>query len=441
MTSINSIVVVTVNRALGALARKGFGTGMICHYHTRTTDRVITITNPTELADYGFPSTDPLYYAVDAAFSQSVRPQKLKIGRLANIPTQLLTITVGAVAEGDKVLLTVDGTDILYTVPAAPTSILVATALVAAINAIRVGTCDNAGGTLAVITTTIAAGALVRFQKWSRNLTLKDTSVDAGLAADLAAIAAEDNDWTGFDLVHTGEVNSKLAAAYAEANDKLYLPTFYDTEIRTSATTDVISDLKLLAYKNTHAAYSGQDTSSHWGFALFVWMGAASKPGAETFAHKQLAGILPDTAKTLLAGDRDYIRAKNGNVYYQLYTDRAVTWEGVNTSGVFTDERRFLSWQKYDLTLSLFDAINSQPEKLPFTEVGRQALIAAAKASMDLGVSQGGWDPDRPYVITAQEMSAVSSVDRAARNFPQIVCHAYLAGAIHATTFQLNVHD
>lgn len=441
MSSLNEVIKVTVLRALGALARKGFGTGLICHYHTKTTDRVFSITEPGQLADYGFASTDPLYYAVNAAFSQGARPSKLKIGRLANMPTQVLTIVVGTVAEGDKVLLTVNGTDIVYTCLAGCTSITVATALVALINAIRASTCDNAGGTLATITTTITAGAIVRFQKWSRNLTLKDTSVDAGLAADLAAIAAEDNDWTGFDLVMTGEVNSKLAAAYAEANNKLYFPTFYDTEIRTSSTTDVISDLKLLAYKNTHAAYSGQDTASHWAFALFVWLGAISKPGAETFAHKQLAAVLPDTVKTLLAAEVDYIRGKNGNVYFQKYADRAVTWEGVNTSGAWTDERRFLMWQAYDLDLSLFDAINSQPEKLPFTETGRQVLIAAAKASMDLGRKNGGWDPDRPYVITAGEMADVSSADRGARKFPEIVCHAYLAGAIHATTFKLNVHD
>lgn len=442
MSSINSIIRVTVRRVLGALARRSFGVAMIVHYHTKTAARVFSITEPGQLEDYGFLTTDPLYHAVNACFSQANRPAELKIGRRANAPSQTLTITVGAAAavEGHVTRLTVGTTEIVRTVPAASTPTLEAAALVTLINGAAGGT--PASSALGVITIATAANGLIRFSAWSKALTFKSTGSDPGLAADLNAIYAEDPGFTGFDLVHMNEAESKIAAAWAESNDVLFFPTFFDSEMRdTLVTTDAGSDLKALNYKNTHSGYSGKDTSSHWGIALFAWMGSAFLPGGETFAHKQLAGVLADTRDTLTAGELDVLRGKNVNVYFQKYEDRALTWEGVAADGRFIDSRRFLLWQAYDVGLSLFDVINAQPGKLPFTDDGRQALISAVRSSADRGVRQGGTNPDFPYTIQADEIASVSSADKAARVFPPMTLNIVEAGAIHATSIVIDVRD
>jgi hypothetical protein len=442
MTQIDSAFVVNVKREAGALARKSFGVGMLVHYHTKTVERVITITKPEDLADYGFLSNDPLYHSVNAAFGQAVRPKSLKIGRRANAPTFSLTLTIGApsLVEGSTMRLTVNTTELTRVVPAADTPTAAGAAWVALINGVLGGA--YASNALGVITLSMPVGTFCRLRDWSRHFELKSTGSDPGLTADLDAIKAEDSDFTAIELTVMNEAESKSAAAWAEVNEVLFEPTFYDSEIRSSiVTTDAGSDLDALNYKNTCMWYSGTDTSAHIGFALFVWLSAQTLPGGETQAHKQLAGIKADTSKTLFAAERSALRNKSVNFYYQQFADRAVTWEGVATDGEFIDVRRFELWQKYDAQLSLWDAVNSQPDKLPYNEDGRQALISALKASFGRGVKQGGIDndPGRGFTIIAPEMSEVSSADRAARVFPPMTVRFFKQGAIHATSLTIIV--
>lgn len=441
MTQLNSAFTIVVKRQAGALARRSFGVGMLLHYHTKGLGRVLTITAPEDLTTLGFASTDPIWIPVNAVFGQAVRPKTLKIGRRANAPSQTLTITVGAtLVEGDEIRFTVNDTEIEYTILAAATPTSVAAALVPLINAAAGGT--PASSAIGVITIATAANGLIRFRSWTGHLSFKSTGADPGLAADLNAIYAEDKNFTAIELVHMNEAESKVAAQWAETNDVIFEPTFYDSEIAdVLVTTDAASDLDALNYKNTASWWSGKDTSAHIGFALFCWLSAQTLPGGETQAHKQLSGILADDAESVNSGELIAIRDKSCNVYYQLYEDRAVTWEGITSEGRFIDSRRFLLWQAYDLELSLFDAVNSQPDKLPFDEDGRQALISAVKASLGRGVTQKGIDKDRPFVIEAPEMSTVTAANRAARVFPDITVRFFEAGAIHATSMTVLVSD
>lgn len=443
MTSIAQITKTTVKRTKGALARKNFGVGLLLYPHTKTANRVISITGPDELAGYGFStSTDKILYdTVTLLFSQAVKPAMLKIGRQTTAPIQSFTITVGAaLTVGQVIRWTLNGVERTHTVvTATPTA--VGTAIAASMLA------DEPTATIAsvtgVITFTNVAGKFSRLSGWSKVLQFKTIGAGVAIDTDLDAIWAEDPNWTGFDAVFLNEPESKLCAAWAEAKPVLFLPTLHDFEMRDSVvTTDAASDLKALSYTHTAVAYSGKSNYAHSLFAAFVWLGAQTAPGGETFAHKSLVGVLADDDETLNSAELDtLVVSKNVNVYYQKFEDRAILWEGKTIGGGWIDIERGLLWAQYDLNISSFEAINNRPDKLPFTQEGSDVLLAAAKASIDRGVTSGLWDPDRPAVFTVTPIKNVTSADRSARVFPPITITAYLAGAIHATSFVLEVQD
>jgi hypothetical protein len=441
MGSINEVVKVTVTAETGALAREGFGTPCVMYYHTRSLARMLSVTSSKGLEDLGFTrSADAaLFVAADTIFAQDPKPAKLKVGRLTVTPAQTLTITVTSAVEGDKHTLKVNDYEVVRVIPAASTPALEA----AAIQALIAANVPTAGATVvgAVITITSTGNNVTRIRQWSRGLSLKSTgTAHANLAADLSAIMAEDSDFTGFDLVSMNEAESKVAALFAENNGKLFFPTFYDTEIKDSlVTTDAISDLKALLYKNTHCGYSQKDTHSYWGIALFARLGAQFAPGGETFAHKQVVGVLADDTTTMNSGELDTVRGKNGNVYYPVFK-KAITWEGVRCDGGWIDERRFLLWQAYDAAISLFEAISNQPGKLPYDSTGRNVLMTALEVSMGRGVASGGWTEDVPIQIiapTVEEVKRDNASLVAGRRFPTITGRATLAGAIHGAEIQV----
>lgn len=437
MTNIADVVKVSVTAASGALAREGFGLPMIMAYHTKTANRVFEVAASAELADYGFASDHPLYTALNILFSQDPRPSTVKVGRLANAPTQVVAITILVATPGEVLKIQLnETTEIAYTVLPAATPTTVAAALAPLFLAAVPGC--GAVAALGVITCTTAANGVTRFRGWNpRVFSFKSGGTDPGLAADLAAIYAEDQGFTGFDLLQSNELEVKAAALWAEANQKLYFPTCFDTEMRDSVvTTDVASDLKALLYQNTMVSYSGKDTHSYRGIALFGRLGAQFAPGGETFAHKQVVGVVADDSKSLFTSELNALTAKNANVYFPVFS-KAITWEGKAVNGKYIDERRFLFWQAYDLAISVFEFISNQPGKLTYDNEGRQGLIMQAELSMVRGQDSKGWtkDKDKPITVVAPEVSSLSTAQKASRAFPSITCRAYLAGAIHASTF------
>ena len=93
--NIDQIVKVDITLNTAGISKLGFNTIMVCGPHAKSLERVLAISDPDELLDLGFESTDPIYVAVNTAFSQtpaanrirntaSIRNSRLGISRLSS---------------------------------------------------------------------------------------------------------------------------------------------------------------------------------------------------------------------------------------------------------------------------------------------------------------------------------------------------------------------
>jgi hypothetical protein len=134
--SANDIVQVSIDVTRPGLTRKGFGTPLILAYHTVWTDtRVRTYSDITELSGDGFSSEDATYQIALALFSQSPRPETIKVGRKTRAFTQVIDLTPAAPASGKIYEIKIQDRLIRYTAGGGDDLSAVCTAIAAAINA------------------------------------------------------------------------------------------------------------------------------------------------------------------------------------------------------------------------------------------------------------------------------------------------------------------
>ncbi|EHL99381.1 hypothetical protein HMPREF9946_03143 [Acetobacteraceae bacterium AT-5844] len=256
-------------------------------------------------------------------------------------------------------------------------------------------------------------------------------------AVALAAIRAENDDWYGFADVAHAEADLTAAAAWAEANEKLFLAVVTDSDAPTSATDDAGSALKTGNYYRTAWWY-------HPTVTEFPEVAAAARcftvlPGGETWANKRLSAV-PAPALTETAAN--FIFGKNGNTFEPFTGTNAITQNGKVAGGEWIDIIRFRDWLCQEIRNRVFLAIVNA-DKIPYTDGGiaiiRQAMIAA----LDLGVRRGGIaepsvDVDNnnriipSYTTSVPARSQVSANDVANRILRDVTFTARLAGAIHA---------
>lgn len=270
------------------------------------------------------------------------------------------------------------------------------------------------------------------------SLTSVMTHADPGVATDLAAIKLYDAEWYAIDTSPLGNSDGvvKAAAAYAEANDLIYVFDLPETFSATQAAGygDTLDDLKGLAYDRTMGAWHPRPNE----FMASAWMGRVLpiNAGAENWKFKKLIGV---TASNLTSAQRAKIIARNGNVYE---TGRGANWtaEGTAASGEFLDTIRGLDWLIDDVQTSQMQVFLDN-DKIEMDEPGVAKLEAALRAS-----GARAQAPERKVlaldpapVYTIPRVSSVSDADRARRNFPGMKLSGRLAGAVNTTDITINV--
>jgi hypothetical protein len=256
-------------------------------------------------------------------------------------------------------------------------------------------------------------------------------------ATALAAIKAANNDWYGVAEVTHTPADLPLIAAWAEANEKLFLAVVTDADAPTSATDDDGSALKTGNFYRTAWWYHADATQ-------FPEVAAAARcftilPGGETWALKRLSGV---TAPALTEGAATFIFAKNGNTFEPFERTNAITQNGKVAGGEWIDIIRFRDWLCQEIRDRVFVAMVNL-EKVPYTDAGIAIISQAMRAALDLGVRRGGIAPPMPdadvpnriipsYTVSVPARSQVSSIDVAARILRDVKFTARLAGAIHA---------
>jgi hypothetical protein len=426
---ISDIVNVAITSESSHVTQEGFGVPLVLSPTPAWVERTRSYTDLAGMVIDGFGTTSPEYKMVAELFSQKIRPVKVIVGRCANKPTQRFAVTPN-VTNSTGYKLKVNGTEVLYTSDASATAAEIIDGLKAAIDLLGLAiTTSNQGPNtfLRIVANTAGAFFSVEPSELGKLEVVQDHA-DPGLAADLAAIKLENNDW--YDVKHL--FNSKLCieaiAGYIEANGKIFIAQTQDTTVATTAkagTDDVAESLQASAYARTALIFHPKTDA----FADGGWAGRCLplQPGSETWKFKTLAGV---PAVTLTSTQRANLKAKSCN-FYETVGGVNITEEGVVSAGEFIDVIRFRDWLVARMQERIFGTLTSV-NKVPYTNKGVATITADVRAQLQEGVDAGGLSDDPAPTAQGPKVQNVSNADKVGRVLNNVKFDAVLAGAIHA---------
>lgn len=449
MPDISDIVQTSITATSATPSVSGFGKPLVMAQKVPAgfTNRYREYSSTTGMISDGFAANDPAVLAVGAAFAQNPRPPLVGVGRRANKTSQALQLTLSSAVSGDVysvTIITEGGVSTTVTRTSTGMPATDATALAASIAGVSGFAGTAAVG--AVITIVVAAGVghLARLKDWTVNgsrastFTLFDNSADPGVAADLAAVIAENNTWYGLTLDSASKAEIVAAAAWAETNKKLFVPQSSDSGVVDSGvSTDIASAVQSGTYNYTAVIYNGNDTQAYAGLRWQAFRFASSPtPGNDTWCYNTLAGL---TVDNLTETEFSTLGNKNATGYVTIASVNYTAAGGVSTtksggkcgSGQFIDARRGLDWSNADIQVSLFAAIApGTGRKVPMTDKGGATLLGELSAALQRGEAAGVY-VDGSSLVNVPAVSTLSSTDRGNRAFTGITWTAQQAGAVH----------
>lgn len=432
--ALSDYVTLNISQTTANLTRAGFGIAMHLSYTPVWSERSRTYTQFTDVVT-DFPiATGPEQRAALAYFSQSPSPTTFIIGRGANKPTK--TVQVSAISPTANLTYTyklnVKGTGfadtvVSFTSDGTPTDAEYAAGIVAALNAVASKNYTAAGATSPVTVTGNAPGnwfsievADVAYQ------TTTETTADPGVAADIAAILAENTSWYALHTAFNSKLYGVACAAVIEATGtKIYTPSSNDSStvlVATTGTADLLDQIKTNAYARTTGWYH-RDPSAFFDAAI-LGKCLPFDPGSETWAFKTLAGV---ATFPMTGTHRANIIARNGNSYENV-AGLNITFYGSTGDGKFIDTRRGLDWLQDDMSKAVFQALASNP-KIPYTDAGIAIIKSVMTGSLLRAVARG--IITNAFLVTVPAAATVSSLDKAARVLNNCRFTATSQGAVH----------
>lgn len=441
---LSDIVSISISSETASVAQAGFGVPLVLAADCPGgfTERARTYTDLTGLvADFAV--TTATYKQVSAAFAQNPRPEKVIVGRLANKPTQAWDIDLGSagILNSHKYQLqVVDPTGLtqkaVYTSDGSAIEAELWIGLAAAFNALTgpTVTATSAGGDTHMTLVADVAGTwhgvavLNQDSQYDSGvyMSIVRTEADAGVAADLAAIALENSDWYAILCPFTSRAVSLAIAAYAEANKKLFVADVQDSATVTAAAggSDVADDLKDAAYARTAAIY--HPDNSVFAAASLAGKCLPFEPGSETWKFKTLAGV---PIYPITATHQTNLEAKFCNYYYRV-AGVNITTQGQVSANEFIDVIRFRDWLEARMGERVYGVLVNN-RKVSYTDRGIAIIEGVIRAQLSEGIAVGGLTDDPKPTVTVPKTSAASGSDRTARLLRSVNFTATLAGAIH----------
>lgn len=428
--ALDDIVNLTITVASSAPTREGFGVPLVASYHAvGSPARVKTYKKASDMLTAGHTVNQGAYKKAAILCSQENKVKNFLVGRLANAIAQTVTLVCTSATADDvyAIDVTPQGSakvEIRRTVPGASSTSAEATALAALIDALPGITAAAVGSTVTVTTT--AAGDITTFEDWSVNLQFKDTSADPGIAADLAAIKAENNTWYVLLLDSTSEAVINAAAAWCQANGKLFIASTSDWGVQDQATTtDVASDLKGNGYTHTATYYNGRKNPSQLDAGI-AGARLPYRPGEDSWNFKAVAGVPAE--QTTAAQIASFV-AKYCNWFEVISGLNLTQGQGKVASGSYVDITRGIDWLKAEIKVRCLQLL-ANSKKVPFTDKGIGQVKSAVNGALLAGVRVGLLADTPAPLVTAPKAADVDTINKAARNLPEVEFTATLQGAI-----------
>jgi len=426
--ALSDIFVINITTAPAAITQQGFGTPLILAPNATYPERVRTYSDLAGVL-VDFAATTPEYKQAAVLFAQSPRPPQVKMGRLANKPTQHYTLTPAQVLNSTKYAVKVNDVEVSFTSDSSATLAEICTGLAAAI--VASGFTVASTGTTVTVTANTAGAWLSLEVSDPSLLTSAMDHADPGVAADLAAINLENPDWYCLLSGFNSKLMAAAAAAWVESNGKLFICSTSDTECATvvaGSATDIMKTLQTSAYARTSVWYH-PDPSDFLG-AMIAGVCLPKTPGSETWFGKRGSS----TARVKLTPTHIVnLRAKNGNSYYDVIPNFGWTFDGKVASGDYIDTVRYRDKLQARIGERCITKTGGA-DKIAYTDEDAAILEAEIAAELAQGVIDKALVPGSIYTSVAAT-AAQSSTDRGNRVFNGITFGGQIAGAIQGGTF------
>lgn len=234
----------------------------------------------------------------------------------------------------------------------------------------------------------------------------------------------------------TEETDVQEAISWAEANEKLFC--FEYTNIDKFPVKNTSFYRSFAIFSGLPDGYAESDTQpSENAFAALGWMAKCFgyEPGSETWAYKELAGIVPSA---LSKDNKNKLVEKNVSAFLR-YAGTNITTGGKTLAGEWIDVIRFRDWIKNELQVSVFNILKVN-RKVPYTDSGisliEGAMESVLKKAQDIGgVSSTEYSADGAeipgFTVSVPKTSGLDEATRKSRKLTSCEWTARLAGAIH----------
>ncbi len=373
----------------------------------------------------GFAITGAAYLKASAIVAQSPRTEKFKVFKKAVPTTETKTLTVTKTTPGfkQKVDVGVDGaySSIVYINGGSETTTTIATALELLIEAVTGIASTSAIAVVSLATDVV--GKHIGIKNVVRELLIDDTSADPGIAADLAAAVIDDPDFFGFVIDGTGGAEIAAAAAWADANARIFIGCTSDSDVVTAGSADVASVVKA-ATRHFAAVFFSRNAGSSPEAALMSRQ-FSRDPGTSSWHLKPITGTIADN---LTAGELGVARGKNAITFVNL-KGLSRSLDGKAGSGRYLDITHGVEWLKARMGERVFGSM-ANAEKLDYTdEDGIARIEAEVRAQLSEAENKKFIAPG--WTVTVPKAANVSAADKANRELKNVKFFAVLAGAIH----------
>lgn len=286
-----------------------------------------------------------------------------------------------------------------------------------------------------------------------------------GIVAEtaLAAVAALDASGVSFYALTFCSTNivdaDRLAiAAYVEgvAPKHLYgVSTSAAGCADPTSTTDIAYLLNAAGYNQSVVQYNSAGLYAVCSlFGRILTTNFNANNSMITLMYKVEPGI---TAEQLTTTQADALKTKKANVFVAYENATAIIQYGTVASGLYVDEVYGVAWQSFRVQTDLYNALYTNPRKIPQTDSGMAQLATVIEAALSAGVNngliapgvwtQGGFGQlqtgdylSSGFYVYAPPLSQQSTADRVARKSVAFQAAAKLAGAVHEIDVVMNIN-
>jgi len=434
---VKDTVKVNITNQTPRISEVGFGTLLIMGKPTNIGERTKIYSEPSEMLDDGFKTTDEIYKKALVAMSQDRTPGLFMIGkRNKDANTKQKVIFSPAPTEGTFTVEVGGQTTAAITYDAEEAAIKAAMELLSTVDEV-------------IVSRTLTSEFDVEFVGTNINTLVEPMNViasEGGVSADVEyitygsadeealvaynAIKESSNDFYG--VVFTSDCLTDDEAV--ELASTLQTEERHGSFIRTTSligSTDLDADsneiatrFKKLNLTKVHCIYTKK--ANNFIDAAIMGLQLTKTPGSSSFMYKTLRGVETDEFTTT---ERSNLRTKSCN-YYERQSGLPVFKDGVVPTGEFIDISIGIDFLTVRMGEIVFVGI-ATPEKVDYDGGGLSVIESLMLSSLYRFGVDNNLIIAESIVIIMPDIDIIPILDKANRRLKNCKFKALLKGAIH----------